>query len=955
MLEVENLTNWKKRFMCHIVGIEPQFKNILLYGPYVPMIAGQRKPKGQRTSNERNAANLDQRLKILILVVLPDDQMKSVINYETAKSTWEDPILYYEGPFDVKESRARDPKRCYITFKFKEESELASLFGKLKYKENLIDNIYETEKKKSLATATPLLTNFFSTSIVQDFQDSPDDEEDTRSSEEYLNDLKEEYQERALLAKSKIFFTKGVSKNSVPSYSSPFQNNAQPKFFNSSQQKLKLRPTKYFEAKYNKVKAKLALLNSSASASKSSMVKNKGLVAEAYEWDKKDVSSDDNEMVKVKVLMALTDDENVVVGKESARNANDIKVSIRDVERPWLSEAEGFIFPNHDTSRILPADSKIKLNDPSVTVTDSSTIKYDLADESLVCSTYLPPLKKLAGGVTIVKPTSAPAKGNKNVSASKNNSTPAGILKNVKTEDGIPVFVVMKEMNDLKLKINRNQSSYFRNNNPNRLLETPKKYKTQLKKSCELCRMNNHLLENCYKHLKSQDGFSSRSHTLRPLKPFPPCKHYGFNDHQSDDYVNYPTCETLLAKKGESSNATYLCSVTSGSPSGTWKVDAQGTLGYKGEHGPRTGPDRPRPDWTEDRGSKSRTKDRTKMVRSSPGRSGPDTYEKPKPIITEADASFDHDQVDQTAQLDQNDLMDQNDHPITKPLSSLTEDASAQNAVSSIQTKSPSSISSMAYLAPQDRWFKDKHTKLVNIIGNPEARMLTRVMAKELSAALAHECLFIDLLSEEDPKKDLLKKYDINGSSVKTPMVPPNILGHDLNGKSMNYRANHKESHLIAVKRIFRKSTSLACQLLGGKLVCWSAKKQQSVAMSLAEAEYVAAAGCCVNILWMKSQLTNYNIIYDKVGCELCKGSHYTKDCPLKEQGKTLEEAYYTQFGALYQPGGQYKAAGPEFYQRNNGNFPYPDRRQTLEESLTKFIAESAKRHEENSNIIKEI
>ncbi|GJT20681.1 retrovirus-related pol polyprotein from transposon TNT 1-94 [Tanacetum coccineum] len=91
------------------------------------------------------------------------------------------------------------------------------------------------------------------------------------------------------------------------------------------------------------------------------------------------------------------------------------------------------------------------------------------------------------------------------------------------------------------------------------------------------------------------------------------------------------------------------------------------------------------------------------------------------------------------------------------------------------------------------------------------------------------------------------------------------------------------------------------------------------------------------------------------VGCELCKGPHYTKDCPLKEEGKTLEEAYYTQFGAPYQPGGQYKAVGPGFYQRNNGNSSYPNRRQTLEESLTKFMAESAKRHEEKSNIIKEI
>nr|GEV39308.1 copia protein [Tanacetum cinerariifolium] len=114
------------------------------------------------------------------------------------------------------------------------------------------------------------------------------------------------------------------------------------------------------------------------------------------------------------------------------------------------------------------------------------------------------------------------------------------------------------------------------------------------------------------------------------------------------------------------------------------------------------------------------------------------------------------------------------------------------------------------------------------------------------------------------------------------------------------YQENPKESHLTVVKRIFRylkgtpslglwypkclgfdlkgysdsdyagcnmdrKSTSGACQLLGGKLVCWSAKKQQCVAMSLAEDEYVVAARCCANILWMKGQLTDYDIIYEKV------------------------------------------------------------------------------------------
>ncbi|GJV25553.1 formin-like protein 1 [Tanacetum coccineum] len=99
----------------------------------------------------------------------------------------------------------------------------------------------------------------------------------------------------------------------------------------------------------------------------------------------------------------------------------------------------------------------------------------------------------------------------------------------------------------------------------------------------------------------------------------------------------------------------------------------------------------------------------------------------------------------------------------------------------------------------------------------------------------------------------------------------------------------------------------------------------------------------------------NDKVYAAQVGCELCKGPHYTKDCPHKEEGKTHEEAYYTHFGSPYQPGGQYRAAGPRFYQRNNRNSSYPARRETMVESLAKFMAESAKRHEENSNIIKEI
>ncbi|GJS80367.1 mitochondrial proton/calcium exchanger protein-like protein isoform X1 [Tanacetum coccineum] len=101
-------------------------------------------------------------------------------------------------------------------------------------------------------------------------------------------------------------------------------------------------------------------------------------------------------------------------------------------------------------------------------------------------------------------------------------------------------------------------------------------------------------------------------------------------------------------------------------------------------------------------------------------------------------------------------------------------------------------------------------------------------------------------------------------------------------------------------------------------------------------------------------QKVNEKVYVAQVGCKQCKGPHYTKDCPLKKKGKTLEEAYYTQFVAHFQGGG-YRATAPGFYQRNNVNPSYQERRQSMEDTLSKFISESAKRHEENSNLIKEI
>jgi hypothetical protein len=114
------------------------------------------------------------------------------------------------------------------------------------------------------------------------------------------------------------------------------------------------------------------------------------------------------------------------------------------------------------------------------------------------------------------------------------------------------------------------------------------------------------------------------------------------------------------------------------------------------------------------------------------------------------------------------------------------------------------------------------------------------------------------------------------------------------------YQINPKESHLVALKRILRyvkgtlnlglwygrqtefnligftdadftgdrldrKNTSGTCQFFGGSLVSWSSRKQTSVALSTAEAEYIVAGSCYKHILWMIQTLQDYNLYFCKV------------------------------------------------------------------------------------------
>nr|GEV99185.1 hypothetical protein [Tanacetum cinerariifolium] len=112
-------------------------------------------------------------------------------------------------------------------------------------------------------------------------------------------------------------------------------------------------------------------------------------------------------------------------------------------------------------------------------------------------------------------------------------------------------------------------------------------------------------------------------------------------------------------------------------------------------------------------------------------------------------------------------------------------------------------------------------------------------------------------------------------------------------GACARHQVTPKECHFHAVKRIFRylkghpklglwypkespfdsmaysdsayggatqdrKSTTRGCQFLGGRLISWQCKKQTIVATSTTEAEYMAAASGCGQVLWIQNQMLNY-------------------------------------------------------------------------------------------------
>ncbi|GKA24309.1 hypothetical protein Tco_0710342 [Tanacetum coccineum] len=84
-----------------------------------------------------------------------------------------------------------------------------------------------------------------------------------------------------------------------------------------------------------------------------------------------------------------------------------------------------------------------------------------------------------------------------------------------------------------------------------------------------------------------------------------------------------------------------------------------------------------------------------------------------------------------------------------------------------------------------------------------------------------------------------------------------------------------------------RKSTSGSAQFLGEKLVSRSSKKQKSTAISTTEVEYISMSGCYAQILWMRSQLTDYKFDFNKIPLYSDSQSAIALSCNIMQHSRT--------------------------------------------------------------------
>nr|GEV56306.1 hypothetical protein [Tanacetum cinerariifolium] len=877
-LEPGKFNKWEKRMLCYLARMELYYLKCIKDGPFQPKTAeGDAKHESQWTPDERRVVVQDQRLKSIIMSCLPDDIMESVISCVSAKETWTDLVYSFEGPLYTKENRIIDLKLEYQTFRAKSTEslsqtythyktllnelsndgvnlskheinvgfmnslpekwltfsqglrnanhtqtlDLAYIYERFVYEDNLIQRRYSYTKEALVTTpsSSVISTVFFSNNVIQDFQENSNDEVDERSM------------------------------NNSSSVSKGFQTKFTPKLIQSSpnsKSQTNLKFQKDYKAEYKNMKAKLALLEASPSSPqnpKTFQPKNKGLVAEIFDWNEEEVSEDE-EVTQVKY-------------------ASTSKKVLKAKAKPFPTYKHcGFNDHRLD-------DYKNYLKCEICGSYDHFTSEHNR-------------IIHIRGGVL--------------VESSQSNESQLGLdlLSTSSSEFSWKSWITLLEKKAIEIAELEGvvmrafwcQNTFFGLGCPHR--QTFHRY-LQGQGSVydwhsSVSERRSMILFSLVSEGPSKDKLTSRDKSL-DLSAFKLSRIFfsllssgtlvvgdrtGFTcEKRKHHRASFKTKQNFSIRK-----SLHLLHMDLFGPVSPMSINHKKyTLVIVDEYSRERIPDISYyhvfgcPVFIHNH--------KDHLENHVPEVIVPNKYDVPltediedPPDLINTEGTREQNVQDFQIITQPTDVPSGNNTEVSRPITEPLVPNVTQSHI-------PNQASTSSHLAPQDRWSRDQHIKLVNIIGNPGEGMLTRSMDAKLTTASASECLFADFPSEIEPKNlseddkgiliyqeqytmNLLKKYDISDSSlVKTPMVPPNNLGPDLAGKPVNetsYRGMIMSLALIS-KDIqtqtmlavtwTKKSTSGAYQILGGKLICWSAKKQKSVVMSSAEAEYVAAAGCC--------------------------------------------------------------------------------------------------------------
>ncbi|GJW89236.1 retrovirus-related pol polyprotein from transposon TNT 1-94 [Tanacetum coccineum] len=403
------------------------------------------------------------------------------------------------------------------------------------------------------------------------------------------------------VAKKCHFARDCFSKTYEPSYKSIVSNSSsvskcfQPKFTpkliqssqhtQSSQNKPKFQ--KDYNAEYKKVNAKLALLEASPSTSRSPkpfQTKNKGLGVETFNWDEKEIY-DNEEMIHVKVLIALADDE-LSVGKNHARNELQTPLPLQKNLQGASPSSEVMTLTYEDHSpKERPGLGTMKHTNPKTQESSNKNVSGTITVCDIEVVTYSVPTElKINDQESKIDEMT---KLVQMLMGEKSNSTQMiQESKYVNQQPGLSKFITSS-------KLSQDSKRNGKNTNSSKPVRPKPLQKPKLK--CKLCHYTNHLTDDCYRilycmkckkedhrtsnldmyvaSLKSSKNYKAQSYQYASpskqilkdkAKPFPPCTYCGFNDHHLDDFKQIRTdigtklrnyeLESFCDEKGVSQN-----------------------------------------------------------------------------------------------------------------------------------------------------------------------------------------------------------------------------------------------------------------------------------------------------------------------------------------------------------------------------------------------------------------